>query len=456
MSTRYRGIPSVERLLSDSRITGLIDEYSREPVVHLARQRLEEVRWGIGQGQEPPSFNELVKCILSRASSLWSCWPRPLINATGVILHTNLGRAPLGVEATESILRVAQGYTNLELELGEGKRGSRQAHIGGILCQLTKAETSLVVNNNASAVLLGLTALADQREVIVSRGEAVEIGGGFRIPDVLKQSGAILTEIGTTNRTYLSDYENAITSNTAAILKIHASNFLITGFTHDTSVGQLVEMGARHQVPVFHDLGSGCLVETAQFGLTHEPMVQESIAAGVDLVFFSGDKLLGGPQAGIVVGKREFVSLLARHPLARAIRIDKLSLAALTTTLLHYLRGEALRKVPVWTMVSIPVGELETRASRLQELVGRRGEVIRGFSTVGGGSLPGQTLPTWLLALNPDGLPGGAQGLLTRLRQEEIPVIARIDEGRVLIDPRTVHPEEEAALVVSLKIALAM
>ena len=454
MSTRYRSIPSVEKLLSDARIGRLMDEYSREPVVYLARRRLEEVRQEVGQGKEPPSFDDLVEGVVARAASLWSPWPRPLINATGVVLHTNLGRAPLSAEAAESLLLAARGYTNLELDLEEGVRGSRQAHIETILCQLTGAEASLVVNNNASAILLGLSAVAHQREVIVSRGEAVEIGGGFRIPDVLKQSGAILTEIGTTNRTYATDYESAITTDTAALLKVHASNFLITGFTHDTTVGELVQMGARHQVPVLHDLGSGCLVETTQFGLAHEPTAQESIAAGVDLAFFSGDKLLGGPQAGIVVGKRDFVSLLARHPLARAVRIDKLSLAALTTTLLHYLKGEAVEKVPVWKMISASTGEMEARAKRWQKRIGVRAKVIRGFSTIGGGSLPGETLPTWLVALTADGLPGSAQGIAIRLREAEPPVIARIEDDRVVLDPRTVLPDEEDALLRSAKAAL--
>ena len=456
MPTSYRSIPSVERLLSDARIAGLIDEYSREPVVYLARRRLEEVRQEVGQGKEPPSFDDLVEGVVTRAASLWSPWPRPLINATGVVLHTNLGRAPLSREAAESLLHAARGYTNLELDLEEGVRGSRQSHIESIMCQLTGAEASLVVNNNASAILLGLSAVAHQREVIASRGEAVEIGGGFRIPDVLKQSGAILTEVGTTNRTYPADYEGAITPDTAALLKVHSSNFLITGFTHDTTVGELVEMGTRHQVPVLHDLGSGCLVETTQFGLAHEPMVQESVAAGVDLAFFSGDKLLGGPQAGIVVGKREFVSLLARHPLARAVRIDKLSLAALTATLLHYLKGEVVEKVPVWRMISMPIEELEARAKGWQKRIGARGQVIRGLSTVGGGSLPGETLPTWLVALTTDGLQGGAQGLAARLREVEPPVIARIEEDRVVLDPRTVLPDEEDVLLESLKAVLQM
>jgi L-seryl-tRNA(Ser) seleniumtransferase len=391
---------------------------------------------------------------MAQAASLWSPWPRPLINATGVVLHTNLGRSPLSDEATEAILHAARGYTNLELDLEEGMRGSRQAHIEPILCQLTGAEASLVVNNNASAVLLGLSAIASQKEVVVSRGEAVEIGGGFRIPDVLRQSGATLLEVGTTNRTYLADYEGAITPNTASFLKVHTSNFRVTGFTHDTALAELVALGALHQIPVLHDLGSGCLLETAQFGLAHEPTVQESVAAGVDLAFFSGDKLLGGPQAGIVVGKRELVSRLARHPLARAVRIDKLSLAALTVTLLHYLKGEAQVKVPVWRMVSMKQEELEARARGWHWRTGGRAKVIQGLSTIGGGSLPGETLPTWLLALAADDLPEGPEGLARRLRQADSPVVARIEDDQVVLDPRTVLPEEEEALLESLKAAL--
>jgi len=454
MSTGYRNIPSVEKLLSDERICRLVDEYSREAVVYLVRSRLKVVRQGIADGETSPSLDHLVEDMVMCATSLWSPWPIHVVNATGVILHTNLGRSPLSHEATEALLTAAGGYTNLELDLADGVRGSRQAHIESLLCQLTGAEASLVVNNNASAVLLGLSAIASEKEVIVSRGEAVEIGGGFRIPDVLRESGATLAEVGTTNRTYLADYEEAIAHDTGALLKVHSSNFLITGFTHDATIVELVELGARCQIPVLHDIGSGCLVETTQFGLAHEPMVQESISAGADLVFFSGDKLLGGPQAGIIVGKRELVSVLARHPLARAMRIDKLNLAALTTTLLHYLMGEALDKIPVWRMVSMPTDELEVTANRWQNRVGDRGQVIRGLSTIGGGSLPGETLPTWLLALTPSGLLGGAQSLASRLRDAEQPVIARIEEGMVVIDPRTVLPGEEDGLISSLKDAL--
>ena len=454
MSNIYRNIPSVEKLLSDERICNLIDEYSREPVVFLIRNRLDEVRKHIAEGQKLPSLDNLVENMVTEAAILWSPWPRPLINATGVILHTNLGRAPLSIEATEYLVRTARQYTNLELSLTEGTRGSRQAHIQNILCQLTGAEAALVVNNNASAVLLGLSAIADKKEVIVSRGEAVEIGGGFRIPDVLKQSGAILTEVGTTNRTYLADYGQAITEHSGALLKVHSSNFSISGFTHETTIEELVQLGTRHQVHVIHDIGSGCILETTQFGLAHEPTVQDSIAVGADLVFFSGDKLLGGPQAGIIVGRKDLVSLLSIHPLARAVRIDKLDLAALTITLLHYLRGEALDKIPVWQMISMSIEDLEAIAYRWQKGVGSKGQVISGFSTIGGGSLPGGTLPTYLLALASDNIPGGAQGLASRLREGELPVIARIEEGRVVIDPRTVLRSEEDVLIESLKSVL--
>lgn len=432
-----------------------MEVYSRESVTVLVRERLEAVRQGVSDGIGVPTFDELVKRLLLSAASLWGAWPRPVINATGVVLHTNLGRAPLSAEATQAVLQAARGYTNLELDLAGGGRGSRQAYLEPILCQLTGAEAALVVNNNASAVLLGLSAVAQPGEVVVSRGEAVEIGGGFRVPDVLKESGASLVEVGTTNRTYVADYERAITSVTTALLKVHTSNFRVMGFTHETTLEELVDLGKRLHVSVLHDLGSGCLLDTAPFGLSHEPTVQESVAAGVDLVFFSGDKLLGGPQAGIIVGKREAVSRLARHPLARAVRIDKLSLAALVATLLHYIKGEVQEKVPVWRMVSMNGGELEARAQAWRAHAGAVAQVAEGLSTIGGGSLPGETLPTRLLVLDGRHLPGGAEGLARRLREADSPVMARIEDDRVLLDPRTVLPEEERALLKSLDAALS-
>ena len=454
MSTGYRRIPSVDRLLSDERLRALAAEVSHETLAALARERLEDARRGVTDGVAPPPLEVLVEDVCATAARLLGPAPAPVINATGVVLHTNLGRAPLSAAAAEAVARVTSSYSDLELDLEEGARGSRQAHVSGILRHLTGAEAGLVVNNNASAVLLALSAIAYGKEVIVSRGEAVEIGGGFRIPDVLSRSGAVLREVGTTNRTYAADYEDAISAATGALLKVHSSNFVITGFTHETTTGELVEMGARLGVPVIHDLGSGCLLDTARFGLAHEPMVQESVDAGVDLACFSGDKLLGGPQAGIIVGRRESVSRLAGHPLARAMRIDKLSLAALTSTLVHYLKGEAVEAVPVWRMIAAPLDELEAAARRLQDAAGGTGRVERGLSTVGGGSLPGETLPTWLLTIDAADAPGGATALAARLRASDPPVVARIEDDRVVIDPRTVLSGQEEPLARALRAAV--
>ncbi len=445
MTSKYRALPSVDRLLADDRVKRLTESYSREAVLNLVRGHLQEARSAIGNGNDSPAFDEVVRSIEETAASLWKPWPRPVINATGVIIHTNLGRAPLSLEATEAASSAARGYTNLELDLGEGTRGSRQAHIARLLTQLTGAEDALVVNNNASAVLLGLAALASGKEVIISRGEAVEIGGGFRIPDVMRQSGATLVEVGTTNRTYASDYEAAITENTAAILRVHASNFRMEGFTHTPEVQELVELGTRHNLPLLHDVGSGCLIETRQFDLAHEPKPQESIAAGAGLVFFSGDKLLGGPQAGVVVGRKELVALLSRHPLARAIRMDKMGMAALSVTLLHYLKEEALVKIPIWRMIATSLEDLTTRAREWAKAIGHGVAVGESLSTIGGGSLPGEILTSRVLSLTPHG--ETADDLARRLREGDPPIVGRIEEDRVLLDLRTVLPEEDGLLL---------
>jgi L-seryl-tRNA(Ser) seleniumtransferase len=381
--------------------------------------------------------------------------PRPVINATGVIIHTNLGRSPLSRAAIEAAVAASQGYSDLEFDLTTGRRGSRQAHLQALVRELTGAEAALVVNNNASAVLLALTALAQGKEVIVSRGEAVEIGGGFRVPDVLAQSGAKLVDVGTTNRTYDRDYEAAITENTGAFLKAHASNFKVEGFTAEVSPGELVALGAKRGVPVLHDVGSGALLNTEKYGLAHEPTPQESVAVGVGLTLFSGDKLLGGPQAGIVAGQRDLVQQLERHPLARAVRIDKLSLASLVATLAHYLRGEAEQEIPIWRMISASPEALKGRAASWLATLGAPGSVESCRSAVGGGSLPGETLPSYALALSCEGIDGGADELTRRLRSGDAPVVARIEDDRVLLDPRTVLPEEEDRLLGSLKAALA-
>ena len=447
MESRFRDLPSVNDVLDDERVCALIEEYTHDAVLGLVRTELDRARDAIRNGDSLSGADELIKSVERRAASLWRSLPTPVINATGVILHTNLGRAPLSDEAMEALRAASEGYGDLEFDLDTGRRGSRQGRVAGLLCQLTGAEAALVVNNNASAVLLGLAAVANGREVIVSRGEAVEIGGGFRIPDVLRQSGATLVEVGTTNKTYVRDYEAAITENTGAILSVHASNFRVVGFTHTPLLPELVELGERSGVPVLHDLGSGCLLDTDRFGLAHEPMPQESVQNGASLAFFSGDKLLGGPQAGIIVGKSELVDVVSKHALARAVRIDKGSLAALNATLLHYLKDEAIPKIPIWEMISRSPEFLAQRAESWRLAIDGPTSVVSGESTVGGGSLPGETMPTSLLSIDATEMPGGANALAANLRRSSPPIIGRIDAERVLLDPRTVPQHLDDVIV---------
>ncbi len=453
--TAFRKLPSVDRLLADPRIGAQLAGLPRERVVELARQELAAARAAIAAGSPAPDYDALVDRVVRRGLGLLVLSLRRVINATGVIIHTNLGRAPLSRAARAAVEAVAVGYSNLEFDLETGERGHRHTHLEELLCQVTGAEAGFAVNNNASAVLLGLMALAQGREVVVSRGQAVEIGGGFRIPDVLRQSGARLVEVGTTNRTYLRDYEAAIGPDTAAILRVHRSNFRIVGFTAEPELGELADLAHRRGIALLDDLGSGCLIDTTRFGLAREPLVQESVAAGVDLVFFSGDKLLGGPQAGIIVGRREPVERLRRHPLARAVRIDKLCLAGLAATLTHYVKGEALTEIPVWWMISRPADEIRTRAmawaDRLAGLA--EVEVMPTESAVGGGSLPGETLPSFGLAVRPRD--GDLVGLARRLRLGTPPVVGRVEADRLLLDPRTVLPEDEQPLIAALQGALA-
>jgi L-seryl-tRNA(Ser) seleniumtransferase len=450
----YRNIPSVDSILSHPTVRDLLRVYARGVVLQLVRNSIDQTRQAVGIGDMSSNPDQIANAIAMEASLLWGPRPRSVINATGVILHTNLGRAPLSSDTMEAMARASQGYTALELQLSDGSRGSRQTIVDPLLRQLTGAEAALVVNNNAGAVLLALATIATGKEVIVSRGEAVEIGGGFRVPDVLLQSGASLVDVGTTNRTYISDYAAALNHSTGALLKIHSSNFRITGFTHETNIQDLVELGRSAAIPVIHDLGSGCLLETTQFGLAHEPMPQESVSAGVDLALFSGDKLLGGPQAGIIVGKKSLVDRMSKHPLARALRIDKVSLAALSATLLHYVRGEALSKVPVWQMVSLPLIDIEARANTWAERLGVGTSVTEGLSMMGGGSLPEETLPTCLLVLSTENMSGRAKDLTQRLREGVHPVIGRVEYDRVLLDPRTVLLHEEDNLLDAVRLAM--
>ena len=452
---QFRNIPSVDSVLAEDPLADVLAVYRRDWVVDQVRHQLDQVREHIRQGGNAPTAAQVAEEVQHSIEELTQSAPRPVINATGVVIHTNLGRAPLSRAATEAVARVAQGYSDLELDLQNGRRGSRQAHLQSLLQQLTGSEAALVVNNNASAVLLGLSALAAGREVIVSRGEAVEIGGGFRVPDVLRQSGAILVDVGTTNRTYSRDYQEAITENTGAFLKAHASNFRVEGFTAAVEPAELVALGMKRGIPVLHDVGSGCLLDTERYGLAHEPTPQESIADGVGLVFFSGDKLLGGPQSGIVVGRKELVQRLERHPLARAFRIDKLSLASLTATLIHYLRQEAEREIPIWRMISSSSETIKERAKGWQATLEAPAAVIPSQSAIGGGSLPGETLPSWVLALSCEGHVGGPEQVMEKLRRCDPPVIARIEGDRVLLDPRTVLVEEEGALLKGLRSVLS-
>jgi L-seryl-tRNA(Ser) seleniumtransferase len=458
MENKFRSLPSVDRLLSDSRIKQLGDIYPHNLLVDLIRQRMDQERTSIARGAPSSSLDEIAESVHARANALASPRPRHLINATGVILHTNLGRAPLSKEAIAAMDEVARGYCDLEFDLDSGTRGSRNIHVEQLLCQLTGAEAALVVNNNASAVLLGLTALAKKKEVIVSRGQSVEIGGGFRVPEVMKQSGAKLVEVGTTNCTYIHDFEQAITPRTAALLRVHSSNFKIIGFSDMAPLEEMVALGTKYEVPVFDDLGSGCLLDTTRFGLDPEPMVQKSVALGVGLAFFSGDKLLGGPQAGIIVGKKQLVDKLKKHPLARAVRTDKIRLAGLVATLIPYLKGEALKAIPVWRMISMPLEDIERRAKLWARELGDLARVIEGESMIGGGSLPGGTLPTRLVAIGKQSKAkqqSTAQKFAQRLRAQEPPVVGRISENVLLLDPRSVLPEEDQTVIQALRSAAA-
>ena len=481
----YRKLPAVDKLLSVPEIAALAADYGSGPVTEATRAELEAARMAIQNGQPAPTDGQWKERITDSVIAASASSLRPVVNATGVLIHTNLGRTPLSNEAQEAVVRLAKGYSTLEYDLEAGQRGSRHAHPARLLCELTGAEDALVVNNNAAAVFLVLTALCDGREVIVSRGELVEIGGGFRIPDVLRQSGATLVEVGTTNRTHPHDFVEAIGPRTAALMRIHASNFKQVGFVTKPELAELVEIAhgqqsasaqgstgivdagfesdplgdGQNRVPddrplIIDDLGSGTLLDTTQFGLTPEPMVQSSVLAGADVITFSGDKLLGGPQAGLIVGKAEFISKLRSHPLARALRVDKMTLAALDATLGAYRRMRATDEIPVWRMIAQTAEAIQQRAHQFQRQLAAANvetELIPGKSTVGGGSLPGETLPTVLLALDmprPD-------NAAAALRKMDPPVICRIQKDRLLFDLRSVLPEQEETLFENLSSRLS-
>ena len=450
MTNVYRELPSVDRLLDDERIVPLVTRHGHEAVTALVRDALDEARAEIARTGSPPAITVAERVIVGAEALTPSL--RRVVNATGVIIHTNLGRAPLAESAIAAMAAASTGYSNLEYDIEQGRRGSRFTHLEATLQRVTGAEAGIALNNNASALLLALAALCVGREVIISRGQLVEIGGGFRIPDVMRQSGATLVEVGTTNRTRLADYESAITERTAAILRVHASNFRVVGFTEETELADLVELAHSRKLLALDDLGSGALLDTARFGLGDEPTVQQSLASGVDVALFSGDKLLGGPQAGIAVGRQAAVSSMQRHPLARAVRMDKVTIAGLAATLTHYERGDAVEAIPVWRMISADINELRPRAEHWveawNETAGGGASSASARSTVGGGSLPGEDLPTLVCAIAAG---AGADGLAAALRAADSPIIGRIHEGRVVLDPRTVDPVDDEHVASTLR-----
>jgi L-seryl-tRNA(Ser) seleniumtransferase len=455
MQTELRKLPSVDKLLQQDELHRLVEIHGQELLTNAVRAELAAAREQIMAGLAAPSVDDLTEAALTHLAAQVRPSLQPVINATGVIIHTNLGRALLSQRAREAMVQAASAYSNLEYNLEAGGRGSRYVHAADLLCRLSGAEAAVVVNNNAGAVILALTTLAKGRDVIISRSQLVEIGGGFRIPDIMAQSGANLVEVGTTNRTYARDYEQAIDpERRGLLLTVHHSNYQISGFTSEPGLAELAELAQHYQIPFVQDLGSGTLLDTAPFGLAHEPTIQESIAAGVDLVTASGDKLLGGPQAGLIFGRADLIARLKKHPLIRAFRVDKTTLAALQATLLAYVENKATAEIPVWRMISADIGPLGRRARKWQAalraappLAGLQSDVVSAVSTVGGGSLPGQTLPTRVLAISVDSV----DALAEKLRQASPPVIGRIEDDRLLLDPRTVLPEQDKTLSAVLK-----
>jgi L-seryl-tRNA(Ser) seleniumtransferase len=467
-SELFRKLPSVDELAHVSALDPLVSTHGMPAVTAAARAVLEKLRGGIADGLLDESsldvaLSSITGTVDKELRRMMGYSLRAVINATGVVLHTNLGRAPLAESAIEHIRQTAANYSNLEFDLNAGERGTRDAHVERLFQHLFASEqpanqkeaeyaniATVVVNNNASAVLLGLNTLAEGGEVIVSRGELVEIGGSFRIPDVMAKSGAILCEVGTTNRTRIADYENAINERTRLLLRVHRSNFEITGFTERASTAELAALSRRHGVPLMEDLGSGALLDLNSIGLRGEDSVLDSLSAGVDVITYSGDKLLGGPQAGIISGKRELTTRMRSNSLFRALRADKLTYAALEATLLAYVKRDH-DAIPALRMMRLQKEDIGKRAEALATAVRTtklQAELLDGESVIGGGAAPSSLLPTRLLALSCDGL--SADDLAARLREADPPVIARIEEGRVVLDLRTVFPGQDQSLVLAL------
>ncbi|MGB7554205.1 MAG: L-seryl-tRNA(Sec) selenium transferase [Candidatus Korobacteraceae bacterium] len=457
----FRLLPSIDELLRTPLLDALAQREGRTATIEAVRVTLEQLRTDIASGnldeaQIKSRLDDLPRDVERRLHESLAYSLRPVINATGVILHTNLGRAPLSRAALEHVAEVSQGYSNLEFNLGTGERGKRDVHLDRLFAKLLSTDgrevSTIVVNNNAAAVLLALNSLADGGEVLVSRGELVEIGGSFRIPDVMAKSGAVLREVGTTNRTRITDYEGAISDRTKLLLRVHRSNFQIVGFTEQPSLEDLVALGRKHRIPVLEDLGSGEIFDLRSVGVRGEPMIADSLRAGVDVVSYSGDKLLGGPQAGMISGDPALVAKVRANPLFRALRVDKMFYAALEATLLAYLR-EDYDSIPALRMMRISEDVVEQRTGQIAEQLrascpGLRVEVVKSRSVLGGGAAPGSTLPTLVLAVMSSGM--NANELSAHLRRWELPIIARVEDERVLLDLRTVEPSQDKAIVAAL------
>ncbi len=453
-----RNIPSVTELLESPSLKSLIDKVSHNVVVIGVRSFLEDVRDEVrdkAQDGNPPSVSDLADRIAKRILASENPPLRRVINATGVLLHTGLGRAPLAEIALEEMTAVGRDYASVELDLVSGKRSQRVVAVEGLLKQLTGAEAAVVVNNNAGATMLVLAALAAGREVIVSRGQLIEIGGSFRLPDVMQASGAALREVGATNKARPGDYENAIGEETAALMRVHTSNFRVVGFTAEVALSELVRIAHARDLPVIDDIGSGALIDFAQFGFSDEPIAAESIRAGADLVLFSGDKLLGGPQCGVIAGREKLVRKIAAHPMMRALRVDKMTLAALAATLRLYRDPEkALREIPLLSLLSTPAENLMTRAQRLAPQIEAApaigsAEALADVTFLGGGSVPTQQLPTWCIALTAGGM--SVDRLAGNLRKGKTSVVGRVQQDRLLLDLRTVLPRQDQLLVEAVE-----
>ena len=455
----YRSIPKVDILLENEDVKALIEKYSRDTVMESIHVEMDKLRKYIGQCDDEEKAKKQIELLVPHiemtVTSMHTPNMRMVINATGTVLHTNLGRAPIGQKHMERVAQIATGYSNLEYNLEAGRRGERYSHFEKLLCKITGAEAAMAVNNNAAAVMLILSSIAKGGEVVVSRGELVEIGGKFRVPDVMEQSGATLVEVGTTNKTHYSDYEEVITENTKALLKVHTSNYRIVGFTDSVAIDELVPLAKKYDIPVMEDLGSGVLIDLSKYGITYEPTVQESIAKGADVVCFSGDKLLGGPQAGIIIGKKKYIDMMKKNQLTRALRIDKFTAATLELVLQEYLSEEnAIKNLPVLRMITKPLEEIKKDAQTLSRMLKRANlpakiDIVPCESQIGGGSLPLERIPSMAVTIRPEKI--SVPEFEERLRHLPVPVIPRVANDTVLMDVRTLDKKAMTVLVDQLK-----